>query len=225
MVLMIVAVLVPTFIQAKESGTSPTVQVTATGSVAHEPDQVRLLLSVETFSERAEDASRENATRMRAIHEGLSGLGLGKQQIQTVSYSLDPRFEHGRRTSPEPVGYTARNRIQVTLDSLAMVGRLIDTAIASGANRVTELRFELKNPEQAHVGALRAAMNRARTQALALSEAAGKKLGPPLNIVTTSGGPAPRMAMVKSMRSFDETPIEGGAIQTSATVTVTYQLK
>tara|TARA_B100001123_G_scaffold421500_1_gene529150 strand:- start:2205 stop:2876 length:672 start_codon:yes stop_codon:yes gene_type:complete len=218
-VITIVAALVPSLAAAKDSGGAPTVQVTTTGSVAHEPNRVRLLLSVETFASRAEDAARENATRMKAVYKGLYRLGLTRNMIQTVSYSLDPRFDHSKRQSPEPVGYSARNRLQVTLDSLALVGKLIDTAIASGANRATELQFELKDSDEARLGALRAAMTRARAHARALAEAAGKRLGSPINIVTTPGGPVPRMAKVQSMRSFDETPIEGGAVHTSATVT------
>lgn len=225
MLLIFMASLAPTIAAGKDLTPASTLQVTATGSVAHEPDQVRILLSVETFAEHAEKAAMENAVRMNTVFKALAGLGLDRGDIQTVAYSLDPRYDHGKRQSPEPVGYTARNMIQVTLDTLKLVGKLVDTALTSGANRATELRFELKDSEKAHLGALKVAMKRARAQAEVLAGSAGRKLGPAINIVTGSGGPMPRMAKVQSMRSFEQTPIEGGAVHTSATVTVTYQLR
>jgi hypothetical protein len=188
MLLILVASLLPTIASGKEITQPPTVQVTATGSVAHEPDQVRIMLSVETFAEHAEKAAKENAIRMNTVFKAISTLGLDRSDIQTVAYSLDPRYDHGKRQSPEPVGYTARNMIQVTLDSLELVGKLVDTALSSGANRATELRFELENSEKAHLGALKVAMKLARAQAEVLAVSAGRKLGPAINILSAGPG-------------------------------------
>ena len=204
----------------------PTIQVTATGSVEREPDRARILLSVETTGQTAQAATQENAVKMDRVFQSLAKIGLPDRVVRTASYHLAPKYEtpEGRRHSPEPVGFTAQNTVEVTVDSVDLVGRVIDTAIAAGANRAANLTYGLRDPDAAYLSALRAAMAQAKAQAETLARAAGRTLGPVLRIATQSevrpaAHAAPRMALAEAA-----TPVRGGAVQVSATVTVHYRL-
>lgn len=60
-------------------------------------------------------------------------------------------------------GYTATNIVQVTLDDLSQVGKVIDSATRSGANVVQNLQYGLKNQRTVRGEALRTAAEDART--------------------------------------------------------------
>lgn len=217
--------LLPSAGKAREPGDEPAIHVTATGTVASEPELVRLFLAVETPGKTAAEAVEANAARMARAIDRLKRMGLSDGQIQTSGFALTPRYdyERPRRPNPEPIGFVAQNTIQVTIDSVAHVGRAIDAAVGAGINQATGLRFELRNPEAAYLQALRAAMASARAQAETLAEAAGGLLGPPLRISTSFSGPAPKVAAVRAFEQAATTPIEGSAVETTATVTVIYR--
>jgi hypothetical protein len=196
--------------------------------VAREPEQAQLLLAVETFGRTAQKATQENALKMERMLQTLVETGLSKAQIQTASYSLDPKYERPdsrRGTNPEPIGFTARNMVRVTVDSVKRVGLVIDAAIGAGANRVANLAFQLRNPETAYREALRLAVANAKADAEALANAAGRRLGPPLRISTSGGTPIRESAGIRAFKASAPTPVEGGTIQINARVTVYYRLE
>ena len=67
--------------------------------------------------------------------------------IQTVSYSVNPRYSSTPGQAAVIVGYTASNTLQVTTIDLSLIGSLIDTANQAGANNVGGLQFSLRDPE------------------------------------------------------------------------------
>ena len=224
--ILLALLMVPCISSADGLEDKPTVQITATGSVTREPEQARLLLAVETFDKSARGATQQNAVKMNAVLSALKSPQLPDGQVQTVRYSLVPELEHDRgRSNPKPVGYTARNMVQATVDSLGRVGEIIDIVTEAGVNRVASLTFHLRDPEAAHLEALEAAMASARARAGTLAAAAGQRLGPPLRIVTGEAHRPSEAMHVKSFRAAGDTPIESGTIQVTARVTIHYELR
>ncbi|MDA0747089.1 MAG: SIMPL domain-containing protein [bacterium] len=224
----LLALLLPLTANAQPDEKARTLQISATGTVIHSPNQVQILLAVETFAPTAQEATSKNASRMSQVMYTLKRLVLPAGQVQTTSYSLEPRYENDpehRRRKPEPVGFVAHNMVQVVLDSINQVGNVLDAAITHGVNRAADLRFQLKNPETAYLEALREAVRQARAQAEVLAEASGQKLGSVLSINTSGNGPMPRFARAEALYKSADTPIEGHTIETSATVHITYQLQ
>jgi uncharacterized protein YggE len=212
-----------------------TVVVSATATVERDPERAELLLAVESTGATAQQATQANATRMDALVAEVRRRGITPAQVRTVSYQLTPEYARSPQTQvperqgpPRIIGYRAANIVQITIDSVARVGSIIDAAIQAGANRVAGLRFELRDPQSARLEALRLAVARARAEAEAMALAAGQRLGPPLNM-NTHGPIEPRAFEVATARMADvmqapPTPIEPGTLTITASVTITFRL-
>jgi uncharacterized protein YggE len=209
-----------------------TVTVTAEGTIEREPEEGVVLFAVESEAEDARAAAEANAERMSRLLAALRGAGVPQRNIRTVSYELRPEYRRQmepRSDPPQIAGYRAINMVQVTVDTVSGMGRIIDTAIGSGANRVANISFRLRNPHSAHIEAVAIAMRDARREAEAIAEAAGERLGPALSIST--GGyrpPQPPMPMYAGRAEMDmaaaQTPVETGTLTVTATVSVVYEL-
>lgn len=231
--------MVPLAVTAQEREREPerTVTVSATATIEREPEKAVLLLAVESQGPTARAASEANATKMTAVIAALRKAGIPEREIRTVSYELHPQYapppDRPRPTdtpqAPKIVGYRAINMVQVGIDPVARVGAIIDAAINAGANRVANLTYELRDPDVARRDALRLAVEKARGEAQVMAEAAGQRLGPPLNMSTTYYAP-PRYAgrvmmdMAQESLAAPPTPIEPGMLSVSATVNVTFRL-
>jgi uncharacterized protein len=208
-----------------------TISVSAVGTIELEPEQGVVLLAVESEGQTAQAAAAANAQRMTQLMTALRRAGLQERDIRTTSYELRPEYAREQRGQEPPriVGYRAVNMVQVTVDTVARMGGIIDAAIGSGANRVANIRFQLRDPQAAHAEASAIAMRNARRQAEAIAAAAGERLGPPLNINT--GGymppPAPQMMYARAemaMAADVATPVEGGTLTVTAHISVIYRL-
>jgi uncharacterized protein YggE len=228
--------LTPSLVSAQQPQTPPerTVVVNATAAVEREPERAVVLLAVESQGPTARQASATNATKMDAMLAALRKAGIPGPQIRTVSYTLQPEYSRPGRDDPQkpPVisSYRAINMVQVTVDTVSKAGGVIDTALQAGANRVANLSFELRDPEAAHLEAVRMAVRKAQAEAQALAEAAGQRLGPPLNM-SSGGYSVPRYARAMDMvmeaqaAAPPPTPIEAGTLTITANVSITYRLE
>jgi uncharacterized protein len=206
-----------------------TLTVSAVGTVELEPEQGVVLLAVESEGETAQAAARANAERMTRLMTALRRAGVPEREIRTTSYELRPEYARDDRgaAAPRITGYRAVNMVQVTVDTVARLGGIVDAAIASGANRVANIRFQLRDPEEAHLQASAAAVRSARRQAEAIAAAAGERLGAPLSINTSGYVPRQEQAVYARMEMAQQdfaTPIEGGTLMVVANVHVVYRL-
>jgi uncharacterized protein len=216
--------IVSTTLAAEELEDRPSVQVTASGTVASAPDRVRVSLSVESSGRTARAAAETNAKSMAEVIRRVKRADLPGINIRTSGFRLSPRYNDEVKRKLEPVGYTATNTIQILLDDVDKAGLALDTAMKAGANRVTGLTFELREPEAAYLQALGEAMKAAQRQAKVLAEAAGVTLGPPILLATSGRFRPPEYARAKMFAGEARTPIEAGDVTTTATVTATYAL-
>jgi uncharacterized protein len=204
-----------------------TITVAAVAGVDREPELARVLLAVESEAPTAQEAARRNAALMERVLAAVRQAGIPALAIRTVSYELRPEYSRPDRTdpgTPRIIGYRAINMVQVHVDPLDRTGAVIDAALNAGANRVTSLMFELRDPDAARLDALRAAMTRAQREAEAVATAAGQRLGSPLRI-DLGGAMAPPMPMARAEMAMDAaTPIEGGQLTIMATVHVVYEI-
>ncbi|MBR9991116.1 MAG: SIMPL domain-containing protein [Gemmatimonadetes bacterium] len=226
------ALLLPGTAAAQESVVPPrTISVNAQGMIEREPEQGVVLLAVESEATDARAAASANAERMTQLVAALRRAGVADRNIRTTSYELQPEYRRQiepRNDPPQIAGYRAINMVQVTVDTVTAMGRIIDTAISSGANRVANISFRLRDPHSAHIEAVAIAMRNARREAEAVAEAAGERLGPAQSISTGGYHAPPPTPMYARGMEMDmaqaQTPVETGTLTVVATVNVVYLL-
>jgi uncharacterized protein YggE len=199
-----------------------TVQAIGTATLSVNPDQVKIDAGVVTQGATAQEAAQQNATVATAIINALKSVLGSTGTIQTVSYSVTPRYNNPPvGQTPAIVGYTASNTVQVTSADITLAGKLIDTANTAGANSVSGLTFGLHDPEPVKQQALTAAAKQAIAHASAIANGLGGRTG--VVIAALEGASAsPIVAGVATAAA--PTPIQTGTVSVYATVTVTVQL-
>jgi uncharacterized protein YggE len=202
----------------------PQIGTTATGEAKITPDRALIDIGVQTRAATAAEAAAENARRVQAVLAALRALGLASEQLSTVNYNVYPetRFEQGDR-EPRVIGYNVVNSVRAEVRRQEQVGPAIDASLKAGANLVNSLTFYASDPAPARRAALQQAVEKARSDAEALAQAAGGRLGDLLELATAEsmGGPQPlfrRGAAVGMAADAAQTPIEPG--QQTLTVTV-----
>lgn len=211
------------------------INVTGTGTVTREPEKAVITIAVESDAANAQQAAQANARKMEAVFAALRRVGIVPPKVRTIAYELQPVYQQPDRNNPNPaprvVGYRAINMVLVEVDTIARVGAVIDATVASGANRVANLSFELRDPESARLEALRLAVARARAEAEVLASASGQRLGPPLNI-SSSSHYEPRQYRMRDMEMAVgaappavPTPIEAGTLTITANVNMVYRME
>lgn len=208
--------------------TVSTVQVSGTARVEVEPDRARVLFSVETEAETAEEAGSLNAERMDGVLSALRATGMPGLELETRAYSLQPRYRRpDSGDAPEIDGFRASNMVEATISTPDSVGVLVDAAIGAGANGVTSLSFLASDTEEARLQALRQAVERARAEAEAIAGALGMSLGRALEVTGGADSPpGPVSVRMEALGSFQSspTPVEPGSQTISASVTIRYAL-
>jgi len=200
-----------------------TIQVTGTGTVSASPDQALLYLAVQTQAATATQATSENAVAMANVIAALTSAGINKNSIQTVSYTLTPTYSNPANQSVPPtiIGYIAVNSIQVTVNDLGSIGKILDQAISSGANEVQGISFTLSSSTLATIQkqALQLALTDADGQAKALATTLGVTIVGPISVTP---GYEFQPTNYSRLAATPQTPIESGTLQVTATVQVTY---
>lgn len=202
-----------------ETPTAPsdTITVTGTGSVSAAPDDAQLTFGVESRGETARAALAANGDAMRDVIAALRGAGARDLATQWVS------VWQGSNDDGTPSGYTASNSVSATI-GLDQAGRLIDIAVAAGANQVSGPDMSAADGKRLYQQALGRAVDDARAHAEALAKATGRSLGS-VTAVVEGGGSEPVPMYRAAADAASPTPIVGGRQETTATATVTFALR
>ena len=202
------------------------IEVSGTGSVTVDPDRATMSFALETRGVGAADAASQNADIMDRVLAAVRAAGFPDLDLRTHGYSVRPEYSSGNQRVREIVAYTALNNVTATTSDVDGVGRLIDLAIGSGANRVTSIGFYASDTEAARREALAEAVRHARSQAEVIAESLGHELGPALEV--RGGAQRPTPIMARATVAFEAqaapTPIEAGGQTVSASVTVRFAL-
>jgi len=174
---------------ALRTGDKPYVQATGAATVSAKPDQALVEIGVVSQGVTVAVAAAQNAKQTDAVLADLARLlGAGKK-LRTTSYSVRPNVWYPKPGAAATInGYTATNIVEVTLDDLAQVGKVIDSATNQGANLIQRLQYQLKNPGAVRAQALRQAAEQAGASVAAIASGLGLKVVRVLSAEETTSG-------------------------------------
>ena len=153
---------------------------------------------------------------MRKVLGALRAKGGKDVTTQTVSVSTS--FDD----QGQPNGFVASNVASATT-SLDGAGALIDAAVDAGANTVYGPSLSRSDAAELYRDALEKAVEDAKGRAGILARAAGRSLGRVTAITETGASESPVFAK-EATAARDSTPVVSGPQETSATVSVTFEL-
>ncbi|RDY72636.1 DUF541 domain-containing protein [Halobacillus trueperi] len=211
--------------QVGREGESRLLKVNGVGKVQVRPDVANVNIGVVTQDNNLEKAQQENARTMENVRSQLVAAGIPEENIQTADYFIFPEYDYvdGKQ---EFRGYQVTHTLKVTIDDVSQTGFIIDTAVAAGANRISNISFTVSDPYQNYQEALRIALGNALANAQTIAGTMGLNLDQtPVKIIELGTTPA---VPVQSFQKADvlgatATPIELGTLETVARVEAHFQ--
>ena len=203
-----------------------TVSVSGTGRAGRPADRAATTFVAESVRESAAEARSAAATIAAAVIDALRAAGVADADLRTAGLDVSPNWEHdGKRMIRN--GFTVTNRIAVTVRDLESGGRVLDAGLAAGATGLDGVSFHLSDETGAAEEARRAAVADARSRAVTIADALGRRLGPLRAIVEGSpAGPSPlREAKMMAMAAdAAPTPVVPGVIEVTVSLTAEWDL-
>lgn len=197
-------------------GESYVLRLNGKGTIEVKPNMAVINLGVITENKDLKIAQRENAQRTSKVIESLKKNGVADKDITTINYSIEPQYEYsnGKQTF---LNYKVSNILRVNIKELDNTGDIIDEAVKSGANTVSNLVFTLEDPDKYY----RQALNIAIEDAIRKAKDIERNLcilvnKTPIRILEENSNyaPSPRMLLAGS----ESTPIQQGTIQINSSI-------
>ncbi len=220
-----------THVQAQEGAAKRTVTVSASGTVAAEPDRAEITIGVVTQLASAKEAIGENSKIAERVLKAIREQGIEGKDIATDHFEVSPVYTRYKKSSGGATnrieGFRVRNLARVQVRDIAKVGDVIDGAAQKGANHVGQIRFIISDLEARLDAARRDAMANAIRRARLYAEAAGASLGDVLTISESVQGlrPQPFEARARSSSMAASVPIEPGSQTLKVVIHVVWALQ
>ncbi|UCZ54002.1 SIMPL domain-containing protein [Bacillus shivajii] len=199
-----------------------TLVVFGKGIVSAQPDEAKITVGVITEGRQLQEVQQENAQVSSQVIASLTELGIPEANIQTVEYRVDMQYDYidGKQVFR---GYRVTHQFQITIDQIDETGVVVDTAVASGANTVSNIQFTLKDPSQEYNDALRQAIQQAENKANVMADEQNISLNPvPEKIEELREEEAVQPFQPMLFATAEATPIQPGTLQITARVKMTY---
>lgn len=215
----------PALSDASENERTLTVRASAVVEAA--PDTAVITFAVETMAQSAKNSAAENARLSQEVFNAVrKALGPG-DKADTSSFSVSPVYDYDKGGRQTLRGFRTVHQIKATVAKPSSAGEILDAAMASGANRVVDVSFDIKDISGQCEGLIRSAAARAAAQAEAAASAFNAKLGGVKSIVPSCAkeaeGPVRFFAAEAAMKSGG-TPIEPGTLRLRSEVEAVYFL-
>ncbi|MGR3763341.1 SIMPL domain-containing protein [Rossellomorea sp. NS-SX7] len=215
----------PSYIRTTEVR-SGTIKVTGEQTLYVDPDQAIVSIGVVTKNEDLEEAQSQNRQISNKVVQSLMKNDIPKKDIQTSTYQIFPQYnyEDGKQVF---TGYEVRHVFRVTVNDIDSLGKIIDDAVKSGANRVENIQFVNSDPAKTYQQALAAAYQNSYEKALTLSNQSGQQLNPyPKSITEHSGTAVIPYAPTAFVKAAEEsTTLQPGQIGVTASLTAEFRTK
>lgn len=226
------AIAAPAFaadIQIAVSG--PVVELAVNETVKAKPDIANVGAGVTSLAPTAVEAMQRNAREMDAVIARIKALGIAGDDIQTTGINLYAQYDYNQTLRKQVFrGYQASNQVSVTLRKVADTGKILDALVAAGATDINGPSFSIDDDTTAKAQARKAAMTRARDQAVEYAKMAGYSGVRLLEVseAISYGRPMAMNDIVVTAKSVApppvSSPVEPGLVGTSVTVTVKYEM-
>jgi len=158
--------------------------ITGTATIECAPDQLSIMLRIKAESSSSiKDAADQVATILKNLIDSMQQLGISKDDIESISYSITPKYdptydEHGYQVGQVFRCYEVVNTVKIKIKDFDKGGKVIDAAASAGA-LVDSINFELSSEKrnELKIQVMTEAAKDAKLKADAVVTALGEELG------------------------------------------------
>ena len=168
------------------------------GEIKVAADQALVRMQVDTVHRSAGDAKVEVDRRVNALLAALAKLDIPRKDIVASNLRLQPNFDY-QQSKPVFTGYNASRDVVVTLRDLDRLNDLLDAAVGSGINQISQIALESSNADVHREEARAMAIADSKAKAELLARAYGAELGPIHTIHYNGSTPLPTAKMEMAM--------------------------
>ncbi|MBI5031196.1 MAG: SIMPL domain-containing protein [Chloroflexi bacterium] len=169
-------------LQAQIPSTNRTISVTGDAEVKVAPDEVILILGVETSDKNLQTARRQNDDRIKRVIALTKEFGIDPKHVQTDQMSVNPRYKNGYYTDSDFLGYFVRKTVVITLKDISKFEDLYAAMLTAGANYVQGVQFRTTDLRKYRDQARAMAIQAAKEKATAMAGGLAQKIGEPQTI-------------------------------------------
>jgi hypothetical protein len=218
-----------------------TITVTGSADVRVPPDQVQIVVGIESKGATIEKAQGDNDERVKRVLEVARSEAIPDQHIQTDFVQVEPWYK-GSGDDYRQVGYIARKSISITLGDIRKFEGLFHKLLNAGVTHVDSVDFRTTDLRKHKDAARKLAITAAREKAADLASVLDQGIGRPVSVqeIRNTGswyagwGAFSRWrGGMSNVNRFIESPGAGvdmstmalGQITVSAEVTVCFELR
>ncbi len=209
------------------SQTDSTVTVTGHAELAVIPDTAYVSVGIVTMGADVVSAKNDNDRIMNNIFSSVASLGIGKEQVRTAGFSVQPQYKQNLKYD-EPTaitGYRVQNTITITVSDFALISPVIDLCAQAGANQISGLRFAIKDEAKFKDKLLEKAILDGKSRASLIANTLGGSLGRPLSMQVGGFSNAVNYDNVRLAKAeMSSTPVSAGTVNLSVDVNMVFQL-
>ncbi len=210
--------------------TSPNIRMLSSsglGEVYVAPDIAYINIGVHTEASEVSKAISDNSAQAQKVSEALQALGVEAKDIQTTSFYVYPMSTYAPDGTISGTYYSVDNTVYITVRDLASLGTLLDSVVASGANTINGITFDIQDKDAAVAQARDIAIAKAQSEAEAIAKTAGVKLGNVQSIsISISNGATPVYeGKGGAAMSNVSVPVSAGQLLVSVNAYMSYEIQ
>ena len=214
--------------QTTTSSADTGIAVSGTGKVSVKPDVVMSSIGIQVNGSSLSDATSQANTKMAAVISQIKSMGVADKDLQTTNYSVQPITDQSKPDggTGKITGYQINNQVNVTVRKIDDLGKILDAAVAAGANSIYGVSFSVDDPAPYQQQARAAAVKDAQDKAGQLAKAGGLTLGKIVWISEGTVSPQPLFrAAAASIGLGGAVPVESGQMDVTVSVDVRFALQ
>lgn len=172
-IIIISSFLMSTFALANDT---PTITVSANGTISIKPDTVSIIATVETINEKSDVAVNENISIIDKTTKLIKNLGINEKDIKTENYTLNYRENYNSKSNE--MKYYAKNQIFITTNDLEKTSQILSALNEGGVNNIGTVNFYASNKEKFENEAYKLAYENAKEKAQLIASIDNFKISP-----------------------------------------------
>ncbi len=208
-----------------------TIEISATEKTVVAADIATVKIGYQNLSATKDAAYGENTRVANKIIQAILDAGVPKDAIETESLRLEQEQERYSQKPDQPLKFSANQQWKV-YSKASEAQKIVDIAIAAGANQIEDIEWSVSDPAQLDAKAYAAAISRAKSIAEQTASQTGLKLGDIISLANSASSfervsrgsramlamamaAPPKLAMLK---------LQPGTVEREASVTITYAI-